>query len=103
MVSGLGGITKYFSVAVNLMSLDLSARMILQVPNLDNRVKSIASIGIALARFPIMKKLTKGLPFGIGGILTSLMTLSAIQTVFTALPTLIAGFTQESDTNLLTP
>lgn len=79
-------------VAMKLITLDASARVVQAIPGLDSRVQSLVSISIALARFPILKKLTKGLPFGVSAIINGLMTISAIQIVVAALPGLIGSF-----------
>lgn len=89
---GFASIGRYLGIAVKLMTLDLVARSIDNVPNLPTGLRSVAKLGLTLARFPIMKKVTKGLPFGISAVVNGLMTISAVQIVITELPKLMEGF-----------
>jgi hypothetical protein len=92
-LAGIGGITRYLRVAVQLMTLDAAGSAINAIPTLDPRVKTVATVGVAIGRIQVIRKSLRGLPFGLSALVGGLLSISTITYLMSTLPDLIAQFT----------
>jgi hypothetical protein len=101
--AGFGTITKFLGPLIQLITLDASARMVqstLGRPELAGKIppiaKSAITLGITLARFPIINNMLdkQKLPMGLGPLVKGIMGLSAVQIVIQEIPNLLdfSGF-----------